>query len=98
MVDQAPESSKHVLRMIGLSRDLADLDLSQIEITTAVRGLSMRAETTITRSQAGTIKQSYERDRAFREVFRELPGYSDSYAITMGRTYTIEWDGIRAPI
>jgi hypothetical protein len=98
MADQAPESSKYVLRMIGLSRDLAGLDLSQIEVTTAVRGPSMRAETTITRPGSKTLDQSYERDRAFLDVFKKLSGFSGSYTITMGRTYTVEWDGVRAPI
>lgn len=41
--------------------------------------------------------QQNQFDIEFRKVLLTLPGV-DRITITMGRTFTVEWDGIRAPV
>lgn len=96
MSDEAPESTKYLRKALGWHRELADIDLDRIEITTKVDS-KRRAVSTLTRPVVHFTEQHMV-DKAFADAFGELPGFADSYAITMGRTFEVEWDGVRAPI
>lgn len=98
MVDQAPESTRYLRRMLGFERDLADLDLSVMEISTVVVGDKRMAESAIRRPYSHIEDVQHRWDQGFYSVFRDLPGYDGLGRISMGRTYTVTWDGIRAPI
>jgi hypothetical protein len=99
MVDQAPESTRYLRRMLGFERALSGIDLSTLEITTVIaHGDKRMAESTVTRPYSHIEKVQHEWDQGFYSIFRDLPGYDGLGRISMGRTYTVTWDGVRAPI
>jgi len=100
MADQAPISSRHVYHHLlrhGLDGRTAD----RLEIVTRAVGPEdgdRRAETRMRRPKCQTEGQQSDFDREMLGVLRKLPGADSAIRITMGQTFTVTWDGIRAPI
>ena len=96
--DQAPVSSRHVYHTLikhGLPGPVAD----RMEIVTEVPLRPGRpAVTTVQRPMITPESRQYECDRDIMGVLRSLPGADPAVRLTMGKTFTVEWDGIRAPI
>lgn len=95
MTDQAPVSSQHVrhaLHKANLPGEICD----QLEIVTQVTHFR-RAETTVQRPKVAYSQQA-EFDAEFQRVLRSLPEADSSIIMTMGRTFTVEWAGVCAPI
>ena len=99
-IEQAPRSSTRVrARLLRVMND-AEVDsvLDRMEVYTRVCG-NDRAVTTVTRpSMNWPGSQRDEFDKRIVRALSELPGFTGSVAITVGRVYQIEWDGVRAPV
>jgi hypothetical protein len=102
MSDEAPRSSKHVLRL--LNRHItSDAAVDRMEVTTTVRqasdGIRFRAVTTVTRPKMRNEAEYAELDREVAVAFKSLPGCDGTYSLAgVSQTYEVEWDGICRPI
>ena len=97
MTDQAPRSSAYIRRRLHFTCDIPEQLLSRLTIVTAITRKEL-AETTIQRPIGrGPDEQEYW-DQQIQESLRGLEGFAGSIIITMGRTFTVEWDGVRAPV
>lgn len=96
MTDQAPESTRYVMRQLQRT-EIPDRYLDLMPVETAVTA-RRTAETTIGRPWSADLMNRDVYDAIMRDLFRDLPGCSGTYGVTMCRTFTVEWDGIRAPI
>lgn len=96
MSDNAPESTRRVLRYIVhsyLPREVTERAEATTEITR-----DLRARTTMTRPRSSDHALQREYDTEMYRFLRTLPGADPGSVATDGRTFTVEWDGIRAPI
>lgn len=95
MTDQAPISSQHVRHTLIRAKLPGEI-CDRLEISTKVTP-NRRAETTVQRPRVVHAQQA-EFDAEFQRVLRSLPDAESSIIMTMGRTFTVEWAGICAPI
>ena len=95
MVDQAPESSRfargHLIRKVN---DEFAMRIERAEVATRVTA-DHRAHTEVSLRHAPV----WDWDKEAVAALRELPGADPGVPIgSPGRTYTVYWDGVRAPI
>lgn len=93
--DQAPESTRYFQRHL-LRTELPERYVRAMAMTTRITS-DYKAETTVDRPWMAEVNHALW-DEQMAKMFNRLPGYAGNYAITMGRRFTVEWDGIRAPI
>lgn len=96
MTDEAPRSSMHVMRRLS-SVAIPDRVLAQIEIVT-MADRDDRAVTRVSRPVAQGPADQELWDQEIQRALRSLKGAGNSMTITMGRWFTIEWDGICRPV
>lgn len=87
--------------MLLIRAGVAEFVIEGMEITTAViagADLRYRARTVVSRPTRLGPAALTEVDRQVTAAFKVLPGYPGSHAITMGKTYEVEWQGITRPI
>lgn len=97
MADQAPKSTRRVMRELQRTI-IPDRWLQLMPIETRVAS-DRKAETTIGRPwRSEPFPVAADLDRAVSDALHRLPGEPRTHHITMGRMFTVEWDGIRAPI
>lgn len=97
MTDQAPVSSRHVRIKLHSLANVPEQMLETIDITTEITK-NDRARTTVQRPKTSRSDLQYRWDYEMKQALLHLEGAVGLLQITMGRTFTIEWDGICRPI
>lgn len=90
-------SSRHVRNKLIRLADVPERELMALSIVTRITK-DDRAETTISRPRVSRMDQQSYWDREVRLALNQLEGAANVQRWTMGRTITIEWDGICRPI
>jgi hypothetical protein len=97
MADAAPVSSRHVRIKLHNLAGIPERELDRIEITSRITK-NDRAETTIERPKTTHFAEQKRWDNEMLRALRHLEGAESGVVMTMGRTFTVEWDGICRPI
>lgn len=92
--DQAPVSSRFVWQQ--LVRRGLDLDVAERLTVITETDAHYNAVTTVGRPVRRTVQQQNDSDQIIMTTLQKLHG-AKSVVTTMGRTYTVTWDGIRRP-
>jgi hypothetical protein len=97
MSDEAPVSSRHVRIKLHNLANVPERELDRIEIVSRIIK-NDRAETTVQRPLTSRRDHQEMWDKEIMRALRYLEGADGNLHMTMGRTFTIEWDGICRPI
>lgn len=97
MSDEAPVSSRHVRALLHNLANVPERELERMEITTEITKHD-RARTTVERPRTTNPTEHVQWDGEIQQALHRLEGAGDTIQLTMGRMFTIEWDGICRPI
>lgn len=97
MTDQAPVSSRHVRLKLQNLADIPERVIERMEIATEITK-NDRARTTVERPRTTNPTEHAQWDKEIQQALHYLEGAENTIQLTMGRTFTIEWDGICRPI
>lgn len=98
--DEAPISSRHVYHHM-IRHGLHGVAADRLDPVTRVIGdhPHQQAETTIRRPRVATEREQHECDDQVRGILRKLPGAEPGIGLGgVSQTFTVYWDGIRAPV
>lgn len=98
--DQAPVSSRYVYHHM-IRHGLHGVAADRLEPSSRVVGHApdQRVQTTIRRPRVASEREQEGCDREVRGILGKLPGADRSIPLAgVSQTFTVEWDGIRAPI
>lgn len=96
MIDAAPISSGHVRAHLVRNTSMNERVVFPLAIVTTV-DRDDKAESVVQRPQSQWIDLQQQWDTEIQEALRKLPGQTGNLIMTMGRTFTVTWDGIRLP-
>lgn len=96
-LDQAPVSSQHVRAKLIQLADVPERELMVLSIITQITK-DDRAETTVSRPRTDRMDVQSFWDSEIVRALHHLAGAANTLRWTMGRTVTIEWDGVCRPI
>jgi hypothetical protein len=97
MADTAPRSTRYAWRRVLGLAVLTEPEADKIGAETTVDHRD-RAVTRVVRPVVQNADRQTEIDNAIMAMLRKLPGAEAGVSITMGREYTVTWDGVRAPV
>jgi hypothetical protein len=97
VTEQAPVSSRHVRIKLHNLVNIPEAIIDRLEIVTHITR-NDRAETIVQRPGTVRLDEQQQWDKEMLAALRYLEGQSGGIAMSMGRTFTVEWDGICRPI
>jgi hypothetical protein len=99
VTDEAPRSTRRVERALSRVDLLTDDELVKMTVTTRVQNWTHEAlaETTVSRPVLRDANEQSALDHQIMAALRKLPGANPGIPMTMGREFTVTWDGIRRP-
>lgn len=96
-LDQAPVSSSHVRVHLLRNTTLHEMAILPLSIVTTVTR-DDKAETVVQRPHTEWLDIQRQWDQEIMDALRRLSGQSGSLIMSMGRTFTVTWDGICRPV
>lgn len=100
MNDEAPISTRYVERVLCRIDLISDAELVKMSVVSRILDwkYGCPVETTVSRPVLRDANEQSVLDQQIMTALRKLPGAKPGVPITMGREFTVTWDGIRRPV